>query len=333
MHEVAIEYGALALVLVEAEIEITAQKSAALRGAEDVSVIDPAGAGVIGPRRLVAQKTRKVASRQKPEANHRRAGGRVNDVVKPAGNKARCEVDMARVGHGLAAVEPGKRPFLARDCHGWSALRLAHQQYRVRIIEIGGQIRAMRAVGKELHLARRVEPETDHQRAANRAAIRGPRLRHRGAHQAGDIRHIVLPAAPRHGIALPHHEPVAGIDRRTGNGGRRTVQKPHGDAGPAVGYVEEQPAIAACRLAREEDRDVGGETHQAPGITRRQANIRDAAIVGVGRIDREMRSAVDLLVGARRAEGSPLGERLAFGNLKTQHRHRRLPGIELRRAT
>src|SRR6266478_2515713 len=51
------------------------------------------------------------------------------------------------------------------------------------------------------------------------------------------------------------------------------------------------------------------------------------------RIDPEMRGTVDLLVGSCSAEGSPLGERLPFVDLKSQHRHRCLPSIRSLRAT
>jgi hypothetical protein len=103
MDEVAVEHRPFALVLVQAEIEELAQKSAALRCAESIRVPDLAGAGVVRPRQFMAQETREVARRQESQADHRCAGGRVDDMVQPAGNEARGQVDMARVGHRLAA--------------------------------------------------------------------------------------------------------------------------------------------------------------------------------------------------------------------------------------
>ena len=62
MDEVAVEHRPFALVLVQAEIEELAQKSAALRRAESIRVPDLAGAGVVRPRQFAAENSRSRAS-------------------------------------------------------------------------------------------------------------------------------------------------------------------------------------------------------------------------------------------------------------------------------
>jgi hypothetical protein len=65
MDQIAVEYRALALVLVQTEPEILAQKRTALRRAESISVLQLPGARVVPLGWFVAEKTREVAGRQK----------------------------------------------------------------------------------------------------------------------------------------------------------------------------------------------------------------------------------------------------------------------------
>ena len=64
-----------------------------------------------------------------------------------------------------------------------------------------------------------------------------------------------------------------------------------------IGWGACLPAAPAPELFRLSGLDIRAEAHEAGGIARRQGDIGDASVVGMGRIDPEMRGTVDLLVG------------------------------------
>src|ERR1700730_1374579 len=107
VHQQAVEHQPLRLVLVEAEIEELAQKTAALRRAEGVGLPDVAGAGV-ACRAAVPQEGHDIARRQQAQPDHRRAGCRVDHLIDPAGFEAGGEIDVVRVGDDTPRLQPGE---------------------------------------------------------------------------------------------------------------------------------------------------------------------------------------------------------------------------------
>ncbi len=80
----------------------------------------------------------------------------------------------------------------------------------------------------------------------------------------------------------------------------------------AVAIVIEHAPIAALHLARLEDHEVGGEAHQAAFVARRIVEIDDVRLGRCVRIDSEMRTTGQPLVGTDVAEAVAVGEGNAF---------------------
>ena len=269
-------------VLVEAEIEKLPQIPPALRRAEGIGMPDVAGAGIAVLCAAMAQKGDGVARRQQAQPDYRGARRRVDHVIDLARHEPCREVDMVGVGNYPPGFQPGERPFLPRDHSRGGIIAVAHQQGRVRVIEIVARIGAVPPVGKQLDLARGAGLETHQKPAGDRTAV-PLRLRNLDAHQPVDGRHVVLPAAPHDGVAVAHQEAVARIGRRTGvDRSRDAIEGRQRQAVAAVRHVEQQAMIAAPRVFGGQDADIRGEMHEAIAIARSQVDIGDARDSGDG---------------------------------------------------
>ena len=234
---------------------------------------------------------------------------------------------MAGVGNHPPGVQPGERPLLPRDRTRRRIVAVAHQEDRARVARIAARIGAMRPVGKQLDLARSARLETDQQPARDRTAV-PLRLRNLDAHEPVGRRHVVLPAAPRHGVAAAHQEAVAGIGRRTGvDRPGDTIEGRQRQPVAAVRRVEQQAMVAARRVLGSEDADIRGEMHEASLVARGQVDIGDDAVEGMRRVDREMRRAVELDIAPDIAKLPPAGERLAGFDLKGDNSHGAPPAV------
>ena len=180
----------------------------------------------------------------------------------------------------------------------------------------------METVREQLDLARNVGLEFHQELAGDRQAS-APRLGDMDTHEPVDCRDVVLPAAPHHGVALPHQEPVANVQRGTGDGlSRRPIEHPHRQAVAPVGYLQQQTAIAALVVPRGENTNICGEMHEPVAVTRGQREVRDPLVKGMVRVDSKMGRAVELYVWANVAKGSPSSERPPSVDLEGSNGHR-----------
>ena len=108
---------------------------------------------------------------------------------------------------------------------------------------------------------------------------------------------------------------------------RAAIEAPQQSLAPAVGDLEQHRAVALLRVNRAKDVQVGGEVHAAIRAACRVLEIDDARVVLVGRIERELDRAGELLVRP------DLPERLASGNDGSiGDRHLRDLGADSRRS-
>jgi hypothetical protein len=169
----------------------------------------------------------------------------------------------------------------------------------------------MPAVGQQLNLAWFARLKADQQPSGDRPAV-NPRLGDPDPHQSVALGHVVLPAAPDDRKAMAHQKPVASIGwHRRIDWPRHPVEARQCQAVAAVRHIEKQAMIAARRVLRREDADIGREMHQAVAVALGHIDIGDGAVRRVPRINGEMRCAVKLLVAPDIAEFPTVGERLS----------------------
>src|SRR5215472_6074574 len=146
------------------------------------------------------------------------------------------------------------------------------------------------------------------------------------AHQPVGFRHVVLPAAPDHGIAVAHQKTIASV----GWPGRidwprHAVKCRQCQPVAAVRYIEQQAVVAARLLGRRKDADVSREMHQAVAPALGQIDIDDSAVQPLRRVNGEVCGAVELLVAPDMVEFPTIGERLAGLDLEPDNSHSTLP--------
>jgi hypothetical protein len=210
---------------------------------------------------------------------------------------------------------------------------VAHGQDRVALVEIGGSVRAVAAVGQQQvrGRGRRLELRVD---TPFQAITRGvERLRSAQAQEPRHVRKVDLPAARDHHVAAPHEESVARVDGRIGIRSRSKrrargaieVGDRHGVA--AVDDVEDDAPVAPGAIDRQQDRHVRLELDTARMVARRERHVGDALVRRVLGVDREVERPLQLLVRADVAERRAAGERPPESYVEAGHRHRALSTI------
>ena len=132
--------------------------------------------------------------------------------------------------------------------------------------------------------------------------------RHVHAHGARACGYIPLPSHPQQREALPHQRPVAEL--RLGGRIERRRGLLEGDQhrlAATIADLVEQPAVAAPRIDRFQQVEVGARLDLAPPVARPQFEIDDEGIGWRFGIEREVDAADQLLVRPGRAEW-PAGE-------------------------
>ena len=309
----AVEDRAPRLVLVQAEVEEVAEEPPGLRHAQDVGALELGRAGVALGGGREAEPGGRVAHGDEAEADEGRLLGAVDQLVDLPGLEAAVEAHVGRVG------EPPRR---ARDRGGGSAGVLANRQAGRRVVEIGRGVPDVVAVGEGQRGDAAVRPPLAQERARDRAGVTAGR-RHREGHEAVLARDVVLPAAPRHRVAVAHEKAVAEIlgRRRIGHA-HRAVEHPERHLAAAVGHVEEEPAVAARGVPRPQHVEVRFALDQTRRVARGQGEIGDGLVRRVSRVDADAEDPRDLLVGARVTEGAAVEHRRTLCDPERCHGHR-----------
>ena len=152
-----------------------------------------------------------------------------------------------------------------------------------------------------------------------------------GPHQAGERRGAVgcdgqgqdhaaiarqevsLPGAPHHRVAAAEQIAVAGVLAcRRIVAGRRIAKILHRPLVAAVAIVEEEPPVAAGRIDRFQDAEIGRELDQAIAIARRLVHVDDASLRRRVGIDGEPGPADQPLVSAGFGESVAAGKGRPF---------------------
>src|SRR5215471_16962368 len=121
------------------------------------------------------------------------------------------------------------------------------------------------------------------------------------ADKPGGRRHIVLPAAPDHRVALAHQKAIARLQTAD-----RTVKIREYRGIAPIDDVQEQPLVPTLECYRLEDADICRVMHQAMGIPWGTLQISDPGVAGMMRVDRAVHSAVQLLIGSYVTKSFPL---------------------------
>jgi hypothetical protein len=113
------------------------------------------------------------------------------------------------------------------------------------------------------------------------------------AYKPGRCRHIVLPAAPDHGVALVHQKAIARF-----HAADRTVKIcQHGRVAP-IDNIQEQPVVPVLERCGLEYADICPAPHQAMCIPWGELQVSDSGVTGMVRSDSEVHRAIQLFVWA-----------------------------------
>ncbi len=290
MHVHAVEHGAPAFVLVEAEMQETAQIAPALRGAVRQCPAHAAGQriGVAGIVLLgMAKKGNKIARGSEAEAEHNRVLRRVDQLIDVIGVEPTLQAEMrrARNTRKRLARAIGERPI--GGGHRYRRIALPHLDGE-KIARIVGADRFVGNAAAEIGIA---EPERASWReqfvflahaAGDAAAIR--RVRHGRVQPDRAGQQIALPAAPYDGEAVALQEPVAG-SRGIVASGCADVEHVQRDWVAAIDDVVEHRAVAARHLGGFQDGDVHGIRDLAGRVVWRERDVLDDGVVRIARID------------------------------------------------
>jgi len=198
------------------------------------------------------------------------------------------------VRHDLPAFYLGERPLPARYHLRRRVVGTSHKQHRLRVIEITARIGTVRAVGKQLDLARSSGLEAHKQFPRNRATSR-LRVGDMDAHKPIDCRDVMLPTAPHDSVAMAHQKPISAIERHTGGDGPCDAIE-HRERQPvaSVYHVEQQAAAAAFRVLGSQDPHICSKSDTTIAIARRKIEVGNATVTGMARVDGKMCCAVEL---------------------------------------
>ena len=140
--------------------------------------------------------------------------------------------------------------------------------------------------------------------AGDRRAVGAEGNREVAAHQASLARHVGLPAAPHHRVALFHEEPGADLRRRAGIVRVGTAVDPMAQsplASPVEDIVEDAP-VAPARIDGLEDLDIHRVLDSATPVTRSPLQVHDPRVPGIRRVELALGVADQPLVCAHVAE-------------------------------
>ena len=115
------------------------------------------------------------------------------------------------------------------------------------VVGVGGRVGKMVPVGQKEVLSKLVTLELT-QDASGQRAVWSDRFRRLQPDQSRRGRHVGLPAAPHHGVAVAHQKTVACLQGRQQIGGRWDVIQAEGGLTPPVDHVKEQAPVALARI-------------------------------------------------------------------------------------
>jgi hypothetical protein len=145
---------------------------------------------------------------------------------------------MGRIGHNAVTVQARKRPLSARNRLGRGILVVPHRQRGFAVVQVLGWVGPMQSIREQLHLDVGIglEGYRDLPGYGLTASVNG--LRDIDPYKPGHRWHIVLPAAPDHGVSLTHQKAIAGF--KTAD---RTIKiRQRGRVAP-IDDVQEQPVV------------------------------------------------------------------------------------------
>ena len=126
---------------------------------------------------------------------------------------------------------------------------------------------------------------------------------------------------------MPHEPAVAHVDGRVRIGAgdqigpRRVIEVRHRDDVAAIHHVDDDPAARPRANDGQEQRHVGRELDATLRVAWGAIDVGDHAVGRVRRIDAEVESPLQLLVGPDRAERAAVGERAAQRDVEASCRH------------
>ena len=118
---------------------------------------------------------------------------------------------MARVRLDGCVLEAHEAPLIARDGLRRAVGVVAHGERCVRLVLVDGGMGRVLPVREQEELREVRRLELAHNPAGYGIAVRADGFGRLQAYEADAARHIGLPAAEQHGVAVPHQEAVAGV--------------------------------------------------------------------------------------------------------------------------
>ena len=322
MRQRAVEHLAFLGIRIEAAIDEVADAAPGLRAAPGVGLLDRPDR--VGDARRVllaeAEVADEVAHRDMAEPEHQRVAPGVDQLVDPARLEALLDIEVpvgrmdadlsALVVLSFAALDHGEGPVGRGDLDALAVGIASPGQSRLCRVERDGRMAPRRRA------ARKRQPVGAgggdgvflQHRAGDRFAVFG--RDGKGHQHAAVARHqVALPRAPHHGVAASEQEAVARMRQRVRVVGARPVveelQHPHV---AAVAKVVEQALVAARRVGRLQDHEIGGEFHQPLGVDGGVFDVEHGRLRRRLGVDGVMRRPAQPLIRPGVAKFMPVGK-------------------------
>ena len=249
------------------------------------------------------------------------------------GSKPPESETVARVGDRrfpvitVITVPAGECPPVARNAHRSIEQVLAHPELRVRILGVDGRDRCMVADRSDVVIGQRegagglvgLDTELHPARGGALGARDGGSAK---PHSHRWVRDVPLPPAPRD---APSAFEQKAVSRRDLAGRheveRRHAKRAHRDPVAAVRHVEQQRAIRARGIGRDEKGRVAAEAHLPILAALRAIETDDARVGRMRGVHRVVRDGVDSLVRSGISERPAFIERLAPHDLQSCQSH------------
>ena len=253
----AIEHLAVAFVPVETVVEVSSEKSAALRNAERQRAVDRPGRNRPRAGRRVLQHGDHVANRRWPQSHERRVLRGVDHLVNLAGLELRRHIHACRIRHCAGAVSARESPLASRHDAARPFHGVAHGHHVLRRFRVDDRIGGVIAIGQRMIRFLFGDDEVAADKTSNRSPILGCRRRI-DAHQSRALRCVELPADPQQGEALSHQESVAQLGVRARiDASSRVVEEAEHPLPAAIGHLVEHGAIASSDVLRLDQEKIG----------------------------------------------------------------------------
>ena len=163
---------------------------------------------------------------------------------------------MGLIRHHPSVHQLREGPLVSWDDLCRRIIIVTHYKGCFWVTDVRGRVGAVHSIGQGLHLGAGIGLE-GHDYLPGQWTLGRHGVGHLHSHEPLDVRHVGLPAAPGHGVPMPHKKAVPRIQRDAGVEGFACSMHVLEDTALApVGYFKQDAVVAPLRLDRSDDGEI-----------------------------------------------------------------------------